>query len=188
MKLAVSNPCRRRSAIHSAPLTSVLRPGTLLICCALTRMTSKLFSRMLNIGFHYSPVLSLATCVTPQLISQSESANKSAVIVPKERISLGRPSTMIAATTFARNSEVRRPIYNPIYENMTENNIETFINNLHDEENTKLKYVSSNRYFYLIFAIVWDNNIFDWRCISITHTSRYPIKINRTYYYFRWWL
>ena len=41
MKLLRSKPCRRRSAIHSASLTSVLRPGTFLICWALTTSSSK---------------------------------------------------------------------------------------------------------------------------------------------------
>src|SRR5581483_6364452 len=41
MKLALRSPCRNRSAIYSASFTSVLRPGTVLMCCALTTRISK---------------------------------------------------------------------------------------------------------------------------------------------------
>ena len=38
-KMALSNPCCNNWAIHWQSLTSVLRPGTCLMCSALTRMT-----------------------------------------------------------------------------------------------------------------------------------------------------
>src|SRR5882762_3025727 len=40
-KLGRSNPWQSKSAIHSASLTSVLRPGTFLTCCALATTISK---------------------------------------------------------------------------------------------------------------------------------------------------
>ena len=41
MKLARNKPWRKRSAIHSASRTSVLRPGTALLCWALTTTSAK---------------------------------------------------------------------------------------------------------------------------------------------------
>ena len=58
IKLARNNPCCSSSAIHCESLMSVLRPGTALIWRALTNITSKLPSKMLNTGRQYSPVLS----------------------------------------------------------------------------------------------------------------------------------
>lgn len=91
MKLARNNPCCNSSAIHCASLTSVLRPGTALICWALTSSTSKWASRMLKTGFQYSPVLSMATCVHLASNNQSESASKSRVMVLKLRTSCCQP-------------------------------------------------------------------------------------------------
>ena len=50
-KLAWSKPCCNNWAIHWQSLTSVLRPGTFLMCSALTRMTQTPPSRMLKTGF-----------------------------------------------------------------------------------------------------------------------------------------
>jgi hypothetical protein len=40
-KLERINPCANKSAIQAASLTSVLRPGTLRMCCALASTSSK---------------------------------------------------------------------------------------------------------------------------------------------------
>src|SRR2546425_11803828 len=45
-KLERSSPWQSKSAIHSASFTSVLRPGTFLMCCALATTISKAPSRM----------------------------------------------------------------------------------------------------------------------------------------------
>ena len=74
MKLGRSNPCLRRSAIHSASFTSVLRPGTALMWCAFTTHTVNRSSNRLTIGFQYTPVLSIATCVTSISPSQFDNA------------------------------------------------------------------------------------------------------------------
>jgi hypothetical protein len=42
---------------------------------------------MLNTGFQYTPVLSMATVVTRAARSQSASTNNSSVIVPNRRVS-----------------------------------------------------------------------------------------------------
>src|SRR5262249_14742699 len=85
MKLGRSSPWRSRSASHSLSLTSVLRPGTAFRCWALTRMSGCPSSSTLNTGRQSTPVLSMATWVTPWNLSQSPSANNSAVLVPKVR-------------------------------------------------------------------------------------------------------
>ena len=54
---------------HSLSFMSVFRPGTFLICRALARITSKLSYRMLNTGFQYSQVLSIATFVMPKSVN-----------------------------------------------------------------------------------------------------------------------
>ena len=50
-KLARSKPCCSNCAIHAQSLTSVLRPGTCLMCWALTKMTRKRPSNRLKSGF-----------------------------------------------------------------------------------------------------------------------------------------
>src|SRR5262245_6238392 len=65
---------------------------------ALTRMIVNRLSRILNTGFQYTPVLSIATCVHPTQLSQSPSCSNSSVIVAKVRISL-RPLLIRHATT-----------------------------------------------------------------------------------------
>src|SRR6267143_5705036 len=54
-KLGRSNPWQNKSAIHSASLTSVLRPGTFLTCCALATTISKAPSKRALTGFQYTP-------------------------------------------------------------------------------------------------------------------------------------
>ena len=66
---------------------AVFRPGTAFICCALTTSTSKEPSHTLYTGFQSTSVDSMATCVHPAAWSQSSRASKSAVMVPKRRIS-----------------------------------------------------------------------------------------------------
>src|SRR5258706_8179987 len=56
MKLAFNKPCWSRSAIHSASLTSVFRPGTAFMCCAFTSTISNSSSGKSKIGFQYTPV------------------------------------------------------------------------------------------------------------------------------------
>src|SRR3989475_4610325 len=85
-----SRPCSSSCASHWQSLTSVLRPGTALTCCALTSRTSKLASRMWYTGRQYTPVLSIATCVQPAAVSQSASRSSSRVVVPKVRTSSAR--------------------------------------------------------------------------------------------------
>src|SRR5262245_6605818 len=103
MKLALTKPCRKRSANHSQSRTSVLRPGTALICRALTNTTCSCPSKILNTGFQSTPVLSIATWLQPASLSQSSKANKSAVMVEKVRISffpaLSKQATTVLACT-----------------------------------------------------------------------------------------
>src|SRR6185369_7129692 len=55
-------------------------------------------------GFQYTPVLSIATCVHPPLLSQSPSCNSSSVIGAKVRISLRPVVTRHATTVLACTS------------------------------------------------------------------------------------
>src|SRR5712691_6524967 len=87
MKLALSKPWRNRVAIHWLSRISVLRPGIAFMCWALTRMTSKVASKMLKTGLQYTPVLSMATWLTSCSLNQSESASKPTVVVAKVRTS-----------------------------------------------------------------------------------------------------
>src|SRR5262245_33322979 len=111
MKLAFNNPCRNKSANHSQSRTSVLRPGTALMWRALTKITVRRLSRILNTGFQYTPVLSIATCVHPTLLSQSPSCNSSSVIVAKVRISLRPFVTRHATTVLACTSSPQQHSY-----------------------------------------------------------------------------
>ena len=52
------------------------------MCAAFTSSTSKASSSTQYTGFQYSPVDSIATCVTCHCSSQSRSANRSRVLVP----------------------------------------------------------------------------------------------------------
>src|SRR5467141_3175121 len=58
-KLGWSNPWQSKSAIHSGSLTSVLRPGTFLTCCALAATISKAPSKRASTALQYTPVLSM---------------------------------------------------------------------------------------------------------------------------------
>src|SRR5581483_6811721 len=64
------------------------RPGTALLCCALTNSSANWPSSTFHTGCQYTPVLSIATCVTPCSASQSANASGSAVVVGKVRICL----------------------------------------------------------------------------------------------------
>ena len=76
--------CADVYAAH-ASFTSVLRPGTAFMCCALTSSSVKLPSSTFQIGFHYTPVDSMAACVQPAALNHSRRISKSAVIVVKVR-------------------------------------------------------------------------------------------------------
>ena len=111
-----SRPCRRRSAIHSQSRTSVFRPGTALMCWALTRSSSKRPSNRFQIGCQYTPVLSIATWVQPAAASQSAKASRSSVIVPKVRTAWrgrrpGRGVTRQATTVFLCTSSPQHRSY-----------------------------------------------------------------------------
>src|SRR5262249_16036746 len=67
--------------------TSVLRPGTALMCCGFTSTLVRPSSNRLNTGCQNTPVLSRATTWTRSVSNQSESTNRSAVIVEKVRTS-----------------------------------------------------------------------------------------------------
>ena len=64
-KLARIRPCASRSAIQVASFTSLLRPGTPLMCAAFASTSSKRPSRMCQTGFQYTPVASIATMRAP---------------------------------------------------------------------------------------------------------------------------
>ncbi len=86
-KLERISPCASRSAIHPASFTSVFRPGTFLMCWALARISSKRSSSRCQIGFQYTPVASIATCVTPCSANQSPNSSSAVVVVSKLRVS-----------------------------------------------------------------------------------------------------
>src|SRR3990172_251619 len=102
-KLGCKRPCSSNCAIHAQSETSVFRPGTFLMCAALTNSTSKSSSSREYTGFHKTPVLSIATCVQPCSASQYRSARRSSVIVPNVRIvsvrSPAAPGTIRPAAT-----------------------------------------------------------------------------------------
>src|SRR5262245_10665643 len=66
---------------------------------------------MLNTGFPYTPVLSIATCVHPTPLSQSPNCNSSSVIVAKVRISLRPFVTRHATTVLACTSSPQQHSY-----------------------------------------------------------------------------
>jgi hypothetical protein len=87
-EVARNNPCRSRSASHAASPTSVLCPGTCLICAAFTSVTgSPASSKMLNTGTQYTPVDSRHTCSTCSSASHRLNPSRSRVIVPNVRTS-----------------------------------------------------------------------------------------------------
>ena len=63
-KLLRINPWAKRSAIHAASVTSLFRPGTFRMWAALASTSSKASSSTCQTGFQYTPVASMATCVT----------------------------------------------------------------------------------------------------------------------------
>src|SRR5437764_3850288 len=73
------------------------------MCWALTRMTSKVASRMLKMGRQYTPVDSIATWLTSCSASQSDSCKRWTVVVAKVRtwrLTLPcAPVVMMQATT-----------------------------------------------------------------------------------------
>ena len=91
MKLRFNSPNCISCAIQSASLTSVLRPGTCLKCRALTIHTSNSSASTLNTGFQYTPVLSIATWVTPKPVSQAAKASRPASVVAKVLSGVARP-------------------------------------------------------------------------------------------------
>src|SRR5215216_616677 len=103
-KLPRSSPCSNSSASQAASATSVLRPGRILTCRALTSSSWKLrSSNTCHTGFQYWPVASITTWVTASAAGQSASASRPAVKVGKLRTSWRRPlapsGTRIQATT-----------------------------------------------------------------------------------------
>jgi hypothetical protein len=81
-KLDAIRPWARRSAIHVASFTSVFRPGTFLMCIAFASTSTNDSSSTCHTGFPYTPVASIATCVTRPSASQSASARSCLVVVP----------------------------------------------------------------------------------------------------------
>jgi hypothetical protein len=57
-----------------------------LMCWALTSRMSNWPSSRFQIGFQNTPVDSMATCVTPDRLSQSLNSSRAAVVVPKVRV------------------------------------------------------------------------------------------------------
>ena len=84
-ELAVSSPCRGRSAIQALSCTSAFRPGTRFRCCAFAGSGSKLPPRRPQIGSQCTPVPAIATWVHPAAASRSASSSSSSVIVPDVR-------------------------------------------------------------------------------------------------------
>ena len=82
--LGWDEPVRRQSehmADYAAALGRLAAMGTFLMCLALTSSTSQAPSNRLYTGFQYTPVDSIATCVTWCETSQSLRANRSRVSV-----------------------------------------------------------------------------------------------------------
>src|SRR6266511_512047 len=76
-KLPRSSPCSNSSHSHAASPTSVLRPGRIFTCRALTSSSSNpRSSSTYQTGFQYCPVASITTWVTPWSPSQSPSAER----------------------------------------------------------------------------------------------------------------
>jgi hypothetical protein len=58
------------------------------MCRAFTTISWQALSNMLKTGFQYTPVDSMAACVTPHSPNQSRRLRNSAVVVPNSRICL----------------------------------------------------------------------------------------------------
>ena len=80
-KLPRNSPASISWHSHCASVMSVLRPGTCLTCRALHSVSSKSSSRMCQTGCQYTPVASIATCVTRYAASQSRNAINPATVV-----------------------------------------------------------------------------------------------------------
>src|SRR4051812_28482752 len=106
-KLPRSRPCSSSSANHSASSTSLLRPGTIFTCWALTSFSSAnaRSSSTYQTGFQYDPVASITTCVTPSATNHSVIASSDAVKDENVRVCLRRPRPLAAgARTHATTS------------------------------------------------------------------------------------
>src|SRR6266498_3408288 len=82
---------------------SVFLPGTFLMCCALTTHVLKCPSSRLNTGCQYTPVDSIATCVTLASASHWRSSTRSAVIVPNCRSVLCTVPSLASRMRHARH-------------------------------------------------------------------------------------
>jgi len=87
-----SKPCSNSCANQAASARSVLRPGTILTCLALTSLSSKpRSSSTYHTGFQYWPVASMTTSLIPFALNQSASASNPDVNAENVRSSLLRP-------------------------------------------------------------------------------------------------
>ena len=103
-KLARSSPASSSCANHAASDTSVLRPGTCLTWRALTSTHANSSSRIAHGGFQYTPVASIATCVTPCAFSQSRSPSRPCTVVLNSATSSSRPPLPSGTLTAAVSS------------------------------------------------------------------------------------
>ena len=87
MKLACTNPCRNKLAIHRLSFGSVFFPLSALTCTGFAKMIFRLPSKMLNTGFQYEPVLSITASVHPVCCSHARSRSNSFTFVPNRRTS-----------------------------------------------------------------------------------------------------
>src|SRR2546423_5741346 len=101
MKLGRTRPWRSKPAIQAASLTSVLRPGTCLMCWALTTQTVNCPSSKLKSGFQDTPVDSMATWVQPRLANQSARASRSSLTVLQLRWSCSTCPAGVVRSTHA---------------------------------------------------------------------------------------
>jgi hypothetical protein len=106
-KLPRSSPCSNSSASQAASQTSVLRPGKILTCRALTNSSSKpRSSSTYQIGFQYWPVASITTWVTPSPASHPASASNPEVKLGNVRTSWARPPCPSGTRTQATTSSL----------------------------------------------------------------------------------
>src|SRR3954452_10908980 len=92
-----SNPCSSSSASHSASSTSLLWPGRIFTCWALTSSRWKdRSSRTYQTGFQYEPVASIAMSVTPSVVNQSAISSSAPVNEANVRVSLRRPRPAVS--------------------------------------------------------------------------------------------
>ncbi len=85
-KLGRTRPCSTSWQIHSESFTSVLRPGTLRRCCALSSQHSKRSSSAWKTVFQYTPVASIPTSVTPSPASHSRRSASPASVARNVRV------------------------------------------------------------------------------------------------------